>query len=74
VSGGFDSRYLHPKRGKLEGGGSWKMVDMAEKPQRDMEERHALPADDPEEALLALLQVDPDSEPAREESEEPPDK
>jgi hypothetical protein len=34
------------------------------KPKRDMDERHSLPVDDPEEAIRALLKVDPASEPS----------
>ena len=33
---------------------------MAEKPKRDLDERHKLPVDDAEEALKALLAVDPE--------------
>ncbi len=40
------------------------------KPKRDLDERHSLPADDPEEALRALLKVDPESEPVENETEE----
>jgi hypothetical protein len=31
------------------------------KPKRDMDERHSVPADDPEEALKALVAVDPEA-------------
>jgi hypothetical protein len=41
-----------------------------EKPKkRDLDERHSLPVDDPEEAIRALLKVDPKSEPVDKEDE-----
>jgi hypothetical protein len=42
------------------------------KKKRDMDERHALPVEDPEEAIRALMQVDPDAEPVEEEGPPPP--
>jgi hypothetical protein len=36
---------------------------MVKKPKRDLDERHALPADDPEAALKALIAVDPEAVP-----------
>lgn len=33
------------------------------KPKRDLDERHSLPADDPEEALKALIAVNPETDP-----------
>jgi hypothetical protein len=38
-------------------------MGMEPKAKRDMDERHSLPADDPEAALKALIAVDPESEP-----------
>ncbi len=36
---------------------------MVKKPKRDMNERHVLPAEDPEEALKAVIAVDPEADP-----------
>jgi hypothetical protein len=36
---------------------------MGDNPKRDMDERHKLPVDDAEEAIKAVLKVDPDAEP-----------
>jgi hypothetical protein len=33
------------------------------KPKRDLDEKHSLPADDPETALKALIAVDPEADP-----------
>ncbi len=38
-------------------------MGMEPKAKRDMDERHSLPADDPEEALKALIAVDPEADP-----------
>lgn len=38
------------------------MGEPTRKPKRDLDERHSLPVEDPEEAIRALLKVDPKSE------------
>jgi hypothetical protein len=45
------------------------MSEPKPKPRRDLDERHKLPVDDPEEAIRALLKVDPESEPVEDEDE-----
>jgi hypothetical protein len=37
------------------------MSERKPKPKRDMDQRHALPVDDTEEALKALMAVDPEA-------------